>query len=85
MGFLAECFADLGQALMTEFHRPTSDWIPVSERLPDPYPQRIAVLLRTGKIVATHLKHDRIHGPFWSGIKDWFQVTHWMPLAEQGD
>lgn len=58
----------------------SGEWISVKERLPEPYPQRIVVVLRTGKIVATHMGHDFVHGPFWSGVKNWFDVTHWMPL-----
>lgn len=63
-------------------------WIPVTERLPEPYKQVITLrtYLLSGDSYPVGLEYVRLHGdaniPTWSGdYATWKnKVTHWMPL-----
>lgn len=65
-------------------------WIPVSERLPEPYTQVIALrtYLLSGDSYPVGLEYIRLCGdanvPAWSGdYATWKnKVTHWMPLPK---
>ena len=65
-------------------------WIPVTERLPEPYTQVITLrtYLFSGNSLLVGLECIRLHGdaniPVWSGdYATWKnKVTHWIPLPK---
>jgi hypothetical protein len=57
-------------------------WISTKEALPS-VGQAVAAFTRDGSVIATRLCHDYVHGPYWHGLQNWFDVTHWYGLPNQ--
>ena len=57
-------------------------WIPVSERLPEDWKERVLVKIKDANNIIGHpdMDTDRYMGDIW--VRWGHNVTHWMPLPE---
>ena len=57
-------------------------WIPVTERLPEDYKERVLVKIKDANNIIGHpdMDTDRHMGDIW--VRWGHKVTHWMPLPE---
>ena len=57
-------------------------WIPVTERLPEDWKERVLVKVKDAKNIIGHpdMDTDRYMGERW--VRWGHNVTHWMPLPE---
>jgi Protein of unknown function (DUF551) len=60
-----------------------SEWISVKDQLPEQRKDVLAFFRVRGPYVTSYFQWENMPEPLWSpGLRDWGEVTHWMPLPE---
>lgn len=72
----------IANGVCLEENQATSDWIPVTERLPEDWKERVLVKIKDANNIIGHpdMDTDRHMGDIW--VRWGHNVTHWMPLPE---